>query len=103
MLQVRVLWFTTHGLYCQSVANALAHRSGIKMTDNLTIAHLCFGDSVSGEFDHGEVALADGPLDVVKSNPDSSFSNPLPVCHAGHIFICRTSHGLSVALHLVII
>lgn len=33
-------------------------------------AHLCFGNAVLGQFHHGEVALADGPLDVIETNSD---------------------------------
>lgn len=38
-------------------------------------AHLGFRDAVPAKFHHGEVALADSPLDVIETNSDG---RPLP-------------------------
>ena len=34
------------------------------------VTHFCFGDAMPSKFDDGEVALADGPLNVVETDPD---------------------------------
>lgn len=47
--------------------------------------HLCLGDAVLGQLDDGEVALADGPLDVVEADPDGRLGYPLALAHRRHL------------------
>lgn len=46
--------------------------------------YLRLSDAVPGELHHGEIPLADGPLDVVEPDADRRLRHPLPLAHARH-------------------
>lgn len=73
-----IQWNITPHLYHYTTVQAtfntiIVYKPFIKFS-YIYLTHLRFGDPMSCQLNHGEVAFADGPFDVVKTNPNGTLA-----------------------------